>query len=155
MLQVKKPPQKTRTPMSIQKPTPSFWIIAILALLWNLAGSLNFMMQMRADSLASMPEPFHTIVANRPGWATAAFAFGVIAGAIGCVLLLLKRNTAIYLFIVSLAGLAVHLIPYVSPANLPDQFGIGNAILVFVLPLLVALFLVWYARYAQRQAWTQ
>ncbi len=130
----------------MQKTGISFWIIGGLGLIWNLAGSLNFMMQMKADNLASMPEPFHTIVANRPGWATAAFGLGVIGGAIGCILLLLKRKEAIYVFIASLAGLAVHLLPYISGANLPANFGIGNAVLVFVAPLLVAIILLWYSR---------
>lgn len=129
------------------KPTHwSFWVIGGLGLLWNLLGSLNFIMQMKADSLASMPEPFHTIVANRPGWATVAFALGVFGGAIGCILLMLKRKEAIYLFMASLAGIIIHLLPYVSGTNLPAQFGLGDAVLVFVAPLVVALFLLWYAQ---------
>jgi hypothetical protein len=130
----------------MQKSGVIFWIIGGLGLLWNLAGSLNFMMQMKADSLASMPEPFHTIVSNRPSWATAAFGLGVIGGAIGCVLLLLRRKEAIYVLMASLAGVIVHLLPYVSGANLPAEFGIGNAILVFIAPLVVSAFLLWYAR---------
>jgi hypothetical protein len=132
----------------------SFWVIGIITLLWNLAGSINFMMQMKADSLASMPEPFHTIVANRPSWATAAFALAVLAGALGCLLLLFKRRVSIYLFIASLLGIIVHFTPYLSSSNLPAQFGIGDAVLVFLMPFLVAVFLVFYARYAQRKAWT-
>jgi hypothetical protein len=137
------------------KPHWSFWLITALCLIWNLLGSMNFAMQMQAGNLATMPEPFHTIVANRPSWATAAFAIGVLAGALGCVLLLLKRRVAIYFFWLSLVGLTVHLIPYLTPANLPAEFGMGNAILVFVLPLLVALFLIWYARYVQQKNWTR
>jgi hypothetical protein len=140
--------------MTTQKPGVSFWIITGLGLLWNLMGSLNFMMQMKADSLASMPEPLHTIAANRPSWATAAFAIGVIGGAIGCILLLLKRKQAIYLFMASLAGIIVHLVPYVSGSNLPAQFGVGDAVLVFVSPLVAAAFLLWYSRYAQHKNWT-
>jgi hypothetical protein len=123
----------------------SFWLIGSAALLWNIAGSVNFLMQMQASSLASMPEPFRTIVANRPGWATAAFGLGVLGGVIGCVLLLLKQRAAIYVFAASLAGIILHLIPYVSPQKLPASFGLGDAVLVFVMPLLVALFLLWYA----------
>lgn len=130
----------------MQKTGMKFWLIGGLGLLWNLMGSLNFMMQMKADSLASMPEPFHTIVANRPGWATAAFGLGVIGGAIGCILLLLKRKEAVYVFTASLAGIAVHLLPYISGANLPTGFAIGDALLVFIAPLFVAVCLLWYAR---------
>jgi uncharacterized membrane protein len=120
-------------------------IVGGLGLLWNLLGSMNFMMQMKADALANMPEPFHTIVANRPSWATAAFGLGVFAGTIGCILLLLKRREAIYVFAVSLVGLTVHLLPYISGANLPAEFGLTNMLLVFVAPLTVAAFLLWYA----------
>jgi hypothetical protein len=130
----------------MQKSGVSFWITGALGLLWNLAGSLNFAMQMKADSLASMPEPFHTIVANRPSWATSAFGLGVIGGAIGCILLLLRRKEAIYVLMASLAGIIVHLLPYVSGANLPAEFGISDAFLVFIAPLVVAAFLLWYAR---------
>jgi hypothetical protein len=129
----------------MQKSKISIWIIGGLGLLWNAMGSLNFMMQMQADSLATMPEPFHTIVANRPSWATAAFGLGVIAGTIGCILLLLKRKEAVYVFAASLLGLAVHLLPYISGANLPVDFGMSNAVLVFVAPLVVAVFLLLYA----------
>jgi hypothetical protein len=132
----------------------SFWVIGIVTLLWNALGSMNFMMQMKAENVAAMPEPFHTIVVNRPSWATAAFALAVVAGTIGCLLLLLRRRESIYLFIASLVGTAVHLIPYLSPSNLPAQFGIGNVTLVFIMPMLVAGFLVWYANYAQRKTWT-
>jgi hypothetical protein len=130
----------------MQKSGISFWLISGLGLLWNLAGSMNFMMQMKANSMASMPEPFHTIVANRPGWATAAFGLGVVGGAFGCILLLLKRTEAIYVLAASLAGIVLHLLPYLSGANLPADFGIGNAVLVFVSPLITAAFLLWYAR---------
>jgi hypothetical protein len=130
----------------MQKSGMNFWIISGLGLLWNLAGSLNFMMQLKADGLASMAEPFHTIVTNRPGWATAAFGLGVLGGAIGCILLLLKRKEAIYVFMASLAGIVLHLLPYLSGANLPTEFGIGNAVLVFISPLIIAAFLLWYAR---------
>jgi hypothetical protein len=141
------------TQSSISTPW-SFWVISIITLLWNVMGSVNFAMQMQTENLAAMPEPFHTIVANRPSWATAAFGLAVLAGALGCLLLLLKRRVSIYLFVATLVGTIVHLIPYLSPSNLPNQFGMGDATLVFVLPLLVALFLVWYANYAKRKTWT-
>jgi hypothetical protein len=133
----------------------SFWVIGVVTLLWNVMGSLNLVMQMKAENVASMPEPFHTIVVNRPSWATVAFALAVAAGTFGSLLLLLKRQESIYLFIASLAGTAVHLLPYLSPSNLPAQFGIGNATLVFIMPMLVAVFLVWYANYAQSKTWTK
>ena len=132
--------------MEKQKTAISFWIVSILGLLWNLMGSMNFLMQMKADSLTSMPEPFHTIVANRPSWATAAFGLGVFGGVIGCILLLLKRREAIYVFMVSLAGIVMHLLPYISGANLPAEFSFSDALLVFVSPLVVAIFLLWFVR---------
>jgi uncharacterized membrane protein len=135
------------------KPNWSFWLIGALGLIWNLMGTMNFAMQMKADALATMPEPFHTIIANRPAWATGAFAVGVISGVFGCIMLLLRNRIAKSIFVVSLLGLAIHLIPYLSPQNLPENFGTDNIMLVFVAPMAVGLFLLWYARFANKKNW--
>jgi hypothetical protein len=115
----------------MQKSKMVLWIVGSLGFLWNFLRSLNFMMQMKADALASMPDTFHTILANRQRWATAAFGLGVIGGAIGCILLLLKCPATVYVFMASLMSIVVHLPPNISGANLPAQFSIGDAMLVF------------------------
>lgn len=88
----------------------SFWTIGAVALIWNVMGVINFFVQMNADALAAMPESHRAIVEGRPAWATGGFAIAVFGGAFGCLLLLLRKSAAYYLFIASLLGVIVQLI---------------------------------------------
>ena len=92
----------------------SFWAIGTVALIWNVMGIMNFFMQMKAGMLAEMPESQRAIIESRPAWATGAFAIAVFGGALGCLLLLLRKSAAFYLFIASLLGVIVQLIPYLG-----------------------------------------
>ena len=76
----------------------SFWIIGAVALIWNVMGFINFFGQMNADALAAMPKAQRAIIEGRPAWATGAFAIAVFGGALGCLLLLLRKSAA-YLFV--------------------------------------------------------
>src|SRR5437660_11260791 len=88
----------------------SFWAIGAVALIWNVMGVINFFWQMNADALAAMPESHRAIVEGRPAWATGGFAIAVFGGALGCLLLLLRKSAAYYLFIAWLLGVILVLI---------------------------------------------
>src|SRR6266508_4881505 len=89
----------------------SFWAIGVVALIWNVMGVINFFVQMNPAALASYPESHRAIIEGRPAWATGAFAIAVFGGALGCLVLLLRKSAAYYLFIASLLGVIVQLIP--------------------------------------------
>lgn len=131
----------------------SFWAIGAVALIWNVMGIINFFAQMNADALAAMPAAQRAIVEGRPAWATGAFAIAVFGGAIGCVLLLLRRSAASYLFIASLLGMIAHMIPYLGMAGLTTVFGPSGILLFILLPLAVAAFLIWYSKQAESRGW--
>jgi len=61
----------------------SFWVIGIVALVWNALGSMNYIMQMNPGTLADYPEVTRALVEGRPSWATGAFAIAVLGGAPG------------------------------------------------------------------------
>jgi len=48
----------------------SFWVIGVVALIWNVMGVMNFFVQMNADMVAAMPETHRAIIDSRPMWAT-------------------------------------------------------------------------------------
>jgi len=73
------------------KPHWSFWVICIVALIWNVMGSINFIMQTNPEMLANYPETAQSLIASRPLWATIAFAIAVFGGALAEILLLLKK----------------------------------------------------------------
>ena len=126
----------------------SFWTIGIVALIWNVMGIINFFAQMNADALAAYPEAARALVEGRPAWATGAFAIAVFGGALGCLLLLLRKSAAFYLFIAALLGAIVTMIHTLGVAGSDIGPMIGNLV-----QLLVTAFLIWYSKQAESKSW--
>ena len=131
----------------------SFWAIGAVTLIWNVMGVINFFMQMNADALASFPESHRAIVVGRPAWATGAFAIAVFGGALGCLLLLLRKSAAYYLFIASLLGVIVQLIHTLGIASSTIDFSPFDISMIILMPLVVAAFLIWYSKWAESKGW--
>jgi hypothetical protein len=125
----------------------SFWAIGAVALIWNAAGVMNFFMQMNPDVLAAYPESERAIVEGRPAWATAAFAIAVFGGALGCLLLLLRKSVAKYLFVVSLIGVIVTMIHALGVSG-STEIWVGS-----LMSLALAAFLIWYSMQAETKGW--
>lgn len=125
----------------------SFWIVGAVTLIYNAAGVINFFMQMNPNTVASMPELHRTIIEGRPIWATGGFAVAVFGGALGCLLLLLRKSAVYYVFIASLLGAIVTMIHILGVAG-PVEFIIGNLV-----QLVVTTFLIWYSKQADSKGW--
>jgi hypothetical protein len=133
----------------------SFWVIAAVTLIWNAMGVLNFFMQLNASSLATMSESQRAIIEHRPMWATAAFAVAVLAGAAGCLLLLFRKAAASVLLVLSLVAMVVHMIPYLGMIRSASTFGPVEIVMFILMPLAVAMFLVWYGALVKRRGWVR
>ena len=131
----------------------SFWVISSVALIWNVLGGVNFFMQMNADLVASLPETHRAIIEGRPVWATAGFAVTVFGGALGCLLLLLKKAAAFYLFVASLLGVIVTTIHSVDIANSTVDFSPVEIFVMILSPVLVAALLIWFSKWAEGKGW--
>jgi hypothetical protein len=130
--------------MANDKPHFSFWIIAAAGLVWNLIGCLNYITQTNPENVAQMPEIYQVIIAGRPAWATFAFAIAVFAGAVGCILLLMRRQVAFPALVVSFAGIVV---------TAWFTFSVVGAVPSMVLSILVGAALLWYASIVRRFNW--
>ncbi len=126
----------------------SFWVIGAAALIFNILGCINFLSQMNADGVSALPEQYRAIVESRPAWATVAFAIAVFGGALGGLLLLLKKSAAFYVFVASLLGAVAAQIPIFGMADLPVEALIGGFIQV-----VITVFLIWYSKWAERKGW--
>lgn len=131
----------------------SYWLVGILALLWNIGGSINYLMQQNAEFVATLPQTHIAIIKDRPAWATAGFALGVFGGAIGALLLLLRKKSALILFAISLIGIALTMIHTTRIVNQSGIFSFGEVFVMLVLPLIVGAFLLWYARLVRYRQW--
>jgi hypothetical protein len=128
----------------------SFWLISIFMLIWNILGCINFIVQMNPKIVSSYRETEQAIIQGRPLWATVGFAVAVFGGSLGCILLLLRKPAAFHLFVASLIGVVVTM---VHSLTLNINFGIGEIIGIILMPIFVAVFLVWYSKYVKNRGW--
>jgi hypothetical protein len=128
----------------------SFWVISVVALIWNVMGVTNYFVQMNPDVLAAYREAERAIIEDRPAWATGAFAIAVFGGALGSLLLLLGKSAATYLFIASLLGVIATM---THTLGVGIDFGLGEILGIILLPLVVAAFLIWYSKQAKSKGW--
>jgi hypothetical protein len=113
-------------------------------------GVINFFAQMNPDVLAAYRMSERAIVEGRPAWATGGFALAVFGGTIGCLLLLLRKSAAYYLFIASLLGVIVTMS---HTLGIGVDFGLGEILGIILMPLVVAAFLIWYSKQAESKGW--
>lgn len=129
------------------KPHWSFWVICVIALIWNVMGSMNFIMQADPEMVANYPEEAQSLIASRPLWATIAFAIAVFGGVLAEILLLLKKSVAYYLFVASFLGALI--------TNI-HTFQVSSAVGIWVgslMSLIIAAFLIWYSKLVKRKGW--
>ena len=131
----------------------SFWVISVIALLWNLGGAMNFFVQLDGNAVESFPETHRAIINDRPLWATVGFAMSVFCGIVGSFMLLFKKSAAYYVFMGSLIGTVLTMIHTIRIANYTIDFKPVEILVMIVMPLIVAIFLVWYAKQAACKGW--
>lgn len=131
----------------------SFWFIGVIALLWNVGGAINYLMQTNIEFVATLPETHRAIIEGRPSWATGGFAIGVFGGALACLLLLFKKAFSFYLFIASFIGIIVTMIHTIDVASSKIHFSLVEITVMIVLPVIVAAILIWYAKLAIDKNW--
>ncbi len=148
-------PEETRSPEETSSGPPrSFYIIGIAALIWNLIGVMTYVMQvtMSDAAMAALPEGQQAFIQNSPVWVTAAYAIATNAGALGCVLLLVRQSWAYLVLVVSFAGILVqNLYGYVmgGAVEVYGAAGVGLSVAVMA----IGAFLIWYAMGATDKGW--
>jgi len=75
-----------------------------------------------------------------------------LGGAIGSLLLLLRKQTAINLFVVSFTSVIVTMIHTVRIAG-QVRFSIPEIIVMMTLPAVATIFLIWYSKLAGQKNW--
>ena len=142
------------TNLSNNKPPVWFWIIAVVALLWNAMGVMQYLGQ--AYLTENFKEQYTAeqleMIANVPAWATAAFAIAVFGGLLGSVLLLLRKKLAYMLFLISLLAVAVQLYHNFVVVDSIEIMGSIAAIMSGFITFL-AIFLLWFSKFSAKKGW--
>ncbi|WP_038010008.1 hypothetical protein [Thalassobacter stenotrophicus] len=126
------------------KPHVTFWGVAGVGLVWNLIGCLNYVAQTSPEAVAQMSEVAQVMITGRPAWATGAFAVTVFGGAVGCILLLLRRRTAVWMLGAGVLG---------SLGTAYFTAGVLGMVPSVALATLISMALFWYGTIALRKGW--
>ena len=138
----------------LRKPSNLFWVISVMALVWNLMGVFNYLTQafMTNEVLASLPKNQQLLYEKVPAWVTAAFAVAVFFGTLGAIFLLLKKKVSSTFFILSFLGIFVQMTYGLLITKNTDSYGP----LGLVMPLMIiaiGAYLIWYSKKASENRW--
>lgn len=130
------------------KPPIWFWIVSVIALIWNAMGVNAYLQQAyNTESYRTMyTEEQLEIAANMPIWVTAAFAIAVFAGAIAAIGLLLKKSWSVKLWILSLIAVIVQM-------GYTLINGYESNMIMTIMIVAFAFIFVWFAKMSKTKNW--
>ena len=134
---------------SVNKAPIWFWIISVIALMWNGLGVMAYLARAYAtdEMIAALPEEQQAeFLVEYPAWYTAAFAIAVFAGTLGCLALIIRKKWAYGLFILSAMGAIVQHVYLFMNVDMPS-------LIMPVMGIVVCLFLVWLSKRATIKGW--
>jgi len=136
------------------KPPSWFWVVSVLALVWNGLGVMAYLgtVMMTPEAMQMLPEDQRALMESTPAWATAAFATAVWGGALGSALLLLRNKLASPVLIISFVGIVVQMIHSLFMSNSIEVYGPGGMIMP-VMVLAGGALLIWFSRKATANGW--
>lgn len=140
------------TQSTIKIPT-WFWIVSVLALLWNLAGLMAFFAQLATKPEDMSPDPaFQELLKELPTWYFVVFGVAVIFGTLGCVGLLMRAKWAFPVFIISLVGILGQQFHSYFMSNTLEVVGFAGTIFPTIV-LVIAIALILFAKSSIAKAW--
>ena len=136
------------------KPPTWFWVVAVVALLWNLMGVVAYLGDAftTVEQLEQMTQEQRELFEMRPAWVTAAFAIAVFGGTIGSIALLIRKKWATLLFIISLLGAFAQFIYNSFMTNMIEVMG-NQAIIFPVLVLGFGIYLIFFSKKGHAKGW--
>lgn len=131
-----------------------FWIVSVLALLWELMGIAAYLQQVTqtAAELAALPPAQQALISATPPWATGAFAIAVFSGGLAATAMLLRRKWSRPLFLVSAIAAIAQFGWVFGVAKAHETLG-QSAIYLPASVILIALLLVWLSGFAVKKGW--
>lgn len=138
----------------MKKPPASFWIINGILLLWNLMGVNQYFQQaFRTEAFKAMyTEEQFNMICNAPAWSTGAFALAVFGATLGSIAMLLRKKWAKTLFTISFIAIIIQMYYNFVIIDSIAVYGPG-AMAMPVMIVILALFSIGYAKYAEKKKW--
>jgi hypothetical protein len=128
-----------------------FTIGAIGSVLFMALGCIGLVMHVTSDP-RTLPLDQRALFEAEPQWVLAASSFGFVAGLIGSILLLLKRQAAERVLLISLAGMLVWFAGMFATPPFRDLLSMDQiALLVLIVALTWTIY--WFARHSRQRGW--
>lgn len=133
--------------MTTTKPPVWFWIISVLALIWNGMGVNQYLQQAyNTEAFKSMVSAEELeMISQLPTWYTAVFAIAVFAGALGCILLLLRKKLAYFVLLLSLISVLIQM------GYITFSMDMANIMTPFI--VIAAVLLVLFSKHSKKKNW--
>jgi hypothetical protein len=125
-----------------------FWVIGVVALLWNGMGVAAYIVQatMTTNDFGALPELQRKLLIAQPFWHSAMFPLAVLSGFLGAAVLLLRKRIAIRLLLLSLIAVLVQTAGYFILDGYLEFIETQGWAMPIMIPV-IALGLLLFARY--------
>lgn len=138
-----------------QKPAGWFTAVAVLLVLWGLAGCASFYVHVAygPDIDPKATDWDRAYFAALPAWLNLVYAVAVGAGLLGSIALLLRSKLAQPLYVVSLIAVVIQFGYIFLATDLAAHKGPATAYPFPALIFLIAVFQIWIEGLARRRGW--
>lgn len=138
----------------MNKPPLWFTLLAVAALLWNVAGLFAILadLSLSTADIAALPKEQQAMYAARPAWSVMGSVVAVGAGTLGCIGLLVRRRWALWLFYGSLIGIVLQDVGLLVAAGSVQSLGTVPLVLQSIV-LAIGIGLLVLTRKAIARAW--
>ncbi len=136
------------TTTSTNKPSIWFWIVSVIALIWNGLGVDGYLGQAyNTERYRSSftPEQLE-IAANSPSWIMGAFAIAVFTGVLGAIFLLLRKKIATTFWMISLIAVLVQM-------GYALITGEAASMVLVIMVIVFAFAFLWFSRLSASKGW--
>ena len=136
------------------KPPVWFWVVSVVALLWNIMGVFNYLNQAynKEAMLEGLEQAQREVFEGIPAWATATFAIAVFSGLFASIALLLRKKWAKPLFTISLIAAVAQFINWLFLSNTIEAFG-SSAYIMPIIVVIIGVYLILFSKKGIQNGW--
>jgi hypothetical protein len=128
-----------------------YYPAAIASVLFMLLGVLMYVEHVTIDA-ATLPVDQRAAFLAEPQWVTAVFAVAAWSGLAGALLLLLRRQTAVTILLVSMVALAAWIGGLATAEVVRSAMSVNDwAVLIAVAAIVWTIY--WFARHSRARGW--
>ncbi len=131
-----------------------YWVIAVIALLWNLMGCTILFTEVFAQEsmMESMTEAQKEWARSTPKWIYLVFAISVSTGIAGSICLLVRKRSSVPLFITSVVAVLIQMGYTMLLAGGLQIMGPSGAVMPTIVILLAISWLL-FSLYSKSRGW--